>query len=391
MSQIKSKERVKELAEVYTPPKLVNEMLDRLPKDAWEESIKFIDPACGNGNMLIEVVKRKIAEGHCPIQALSTTYGIDIMEDNVIECRARLLQLSDKSPEAKYWVMNNIKQGDALEVDWPKTTVTITNPPYLSKQMVYLKFLKKAQDNSEYVIGLHPAIPFLDQRDNNKWTKLLSTFTKKLDYIRVVHSKNSFPDVDIQALLCITFWKTHSNGLVYENDLTDVKCVISNDKPDLYSSHLGYDNLFKRFWNLKESDSITSFQIPKKHGHLNGYVVELSLVRGNIHKDGNKKFFKPDIFSFNPEDMEPKLAGTTRFSNKNKFLFQTKEEAENFCHYLNTNFARGTLGIVKRDYNPKYSKTPKVPFNKKWTDDELYKMFDLTQDEIDFIDWLLSI
>lgn len=390
MSQIKSKQRVKEIAEVYTPPKLVNEMLDQLPEDVWEDNIKFIDPACGTGNMLVEVVKRKIASGSHPMDAVLTTHGIDIMRDNVIECRERLLDFTDRNPIAQYWVKQNIIVGDALEIEWPMTNVVITNPPYLSKQMVYLKFLKKAQDNADLVIGLHPAIPFLDQRIENRWTKLLNTFSKKLDYIRVVHSKNSFPDVDIQALLCITLWKRHSNMLKYENDLTDVKCVIPNNKPDLYTNFLGYNRLHNRFWDLKEADSILDYKIAKKHGHLNGYVVELSLVRGNIHKDGNKKFFKPDIYSFNPKNMEPKLAGTTRFTNKNKFWFPDEETAENFCHYLNTNFARGTLGIVKRDYNPKYSKTPKVPLNKKWTDDELYKMFDLTQDEIDFIDWLLS-
>ena len=266
----------------------------------------------------------------------------------------------------------------------------ITNPPYLSKQMVYLKFLQKAQLSAHYVLGLHPVIPFLDQRDKNKWTNLISSFSKKLDYIRIIHSKNSFPDVDIQALLCLTVWKTHSNGLIYENDLTDVKCVISNDKPDLYTRHLGYDKLWSRFWKLKEEDSILKWKIPKKHSQLNGYVVELSLVRGNIHKDGNKKFFKPDIFSFNPTNMEPKRSGLTRESNKNKFWFKTEQEAENFCHYLNTDFARGTLGIVKRDYNPKYGKTPAIDLTKKWSNEDLYKHFNISEEEIKFIKWLLS-
>ena len=115
---IKSKERVKKHAEVYTPPKLVNEMLDRLPQDMWRPDKTFLDPACGNGNMLVEVVRRKMQNKSCAIQALSTTYGIDIMEDNVIECRDRLLEFTDRSPEAYYWVNKNIKCADALLVDW---------------------------------------------------------------------------------------------------------------------------------------------------------------------------------------------------------------------------------------------------------------------------------
>ena len=266
----------------------------------------------------------------------------------------------------------------------------ITNPPYLSKQMVYLKFLKKAQLCAHYVLGLHPVMPFLDQRDKNRWTKLLNTFSKKLDYIRVVHSKKAFPDVDIQALLCLTFWKTHSNGLIYENDLTGVKCVMSNDKPDLYTGHLGYDKLWSRFWMLPKEDSILKWKIPKKHTKSEGWVVELSLVRGNIHKDGNIKFFKPDIFSFNPKNTQPKPAAQTQSSNKNKFWFATEEEAKAFCLYIDTDFARGTLSICKRDYNPNYKKTPAIDLTKPFNNTMLYKMHNISAQEEAFIDWILT-
>jgi len=269
-------------------------------------------------------------------------------------------------------------------------SVVITNPPYLSKQMVYLKFLKKAQECADHVLGLHPAIPFLDQRPKNRWTPLMSSFSKELDYIRVINSKTSFTDVDIQSILCITHFKDNSNGLIYENDLTGIKAALPNKDPDLYTNHLGYNDLWSRFWSLPKEDSICKWQIPKKHNLTDGYVVELSLVRGNIHKDGNTKFFKPDIFSYNPSNMKPKPAAETQSSNKNKFWFATQYEAEQFCKYLNTDFARGTLGIVKRDYNPKYLKTPAIDLMQPFTNASLYKDFSLTQPEIDYIDWLLT-
>ena len=115
---IKSKERVKKNGEVFTTPELVNEMLDRLPKEQWENSRTFLDPSCGNGGMLVEVVRRKIALGHCPMQALSTTYGIDIMEDNVEEAKQRLIDLTEDCDEAWLIVNKNIKCADALLVDW---------------------------------------------------------------------------------------------------------------------------------------------------------------------------------------------------------------------------------------------------------------------------------
>ncbi len=87
------KKRLKRTAEIFTPPTLVNQMLNKLPKEVWEEGKTFCDPACGNGNMLIHVLYRKIAfYGHDPLEALQSIYGADIMRDNIQECRMRLLK-----------------------------------------------------------------------------------------------------------------------------------------------------------------------------------------------------------------------------------------------------------------------------------------------------------
>jgi SAM-dependent methyltransferase len=116
-SLTKSKARVKALGEVFTPPELVDEMLDRLPAELWSDPTKtFLDPACGTGNFLVAVVRRKIAGGSTPLQALSTTYGIDIMEDNVEECRERLLQAANSPAGGEKWVARNIRCADALKV-----------------------------------------------------------------------------------------------------------------------------------------------------------------------------------------------------------------------------------------------------------------------------------
>lgn len=118
----KSKERVKATGEVFTPDWLVEEMLDKLPSSVFTEPTKtFIDPACGNGNFLVQVVKRKIENGSTPLQALSTTYGVDIMEDNIAECRQRLFKVAFELNNQQYdasWrepLMNNIICGNALE------------------------------------------------------------------------------------------------------------------------------------------------------------------------------------------------------------------------------------------------------------------------------------
>jgi hypothetical protein len=88
----RDKLRVKETAEVFTPTPLVQEMLDNLPQDLFEDPTKtFLDPSCGDGQFLSEVVIRKMERSGCTLeQALSTTYGVELMEDNVKLCKERL-------------------------------------------------------------------------------------------------------------------------------------------------------------------------------------------------------------------------------------------------------------------------------------------------------------
>jgi SAM-dependent methyltransferase len=91
------KERRKVTAEDFTPSSLVNEILDRLTidskKEVWQDNKTFLDPACGNGNFLIQVLQRKLSNKQNPIQALSSIFGCDIMKDNIDECRLRLLKV----------------------------------------------------------------------------------------------------------------------------------------------------------------------------------------------------------------------------------------------------------------------------------------------------------
>jgi type I restriction-modification system DNA methylase subunit len=112
-SLTKSKARVKELGEVFTPAALVSEMLDKLPPDSWLPDKTFLEPSCGTGNFLVQILQRKLAAGHPPLQALATIYGIDIMKDNIQTARGRLLEMCPV-PGASDILHKNIVVGDAL-------------------------------------------------------------------------------------------------------------------------------------------------------------------------------------------------------------------------------------------------------------------------------------
>jgi hypothetical protein len=126
---IKSKERIKQTAEVFTPPALTNEILDHLPVSLWEPDKTFCDPAAGNGNLLLEVLKRKISLGHSPIDALKTIYGVELMLDNVIEMKSRLLDLIpiDDRKEAQNILDKQIINHDSLTWDFINWKSSIKN------------------------------------------------------------------------------------------------------------------------------------------------------------------------------------------------------------------------------------------------------------------------
>ena len=118
----RDKLRIKQTAEIFTPTPLVQEILNEFEK---EDSTLFSDPtktfldnSCGDGQFLSEVVIRKMERSGCTLeQALSTTYGVEFMEDNVNECRTRLAG-HEPTEEILEILNKNIVHHDALTYDY---------------------------------------------------------------------------------------------------------------------------------------------------------------------------------------------------------------------------------------------------------------------------------
>jgi type I restriction-modification system DNA methylase subunit len=104
--------RIKSLSEVFTPTQLVQEILDKLPPELFTDTTKtYLDPSCGDGQFLGEILIRKIENGIEFEQALKTIYGVDIMQDNIDLCRERLLCGQE---HLRHIVEKNIVCADAL-------------------------------------------------------------------------------------------------------------------------------------------------------------------------------------------------------------------------------------------------------------------------------------
>lgn len=151
-SQVISKQRVADHGEVLTGKREVNAMLDLVGRETERIDSRFLEPACGNGNFLTAILERKLAVAErrygkaqsdferYAVLSVSSIYGIDILQDNVTACRARLFEIfdavysrlfedtcKDKCRDAVRFILDcNIVWGDALTLK----TVGV-NPGYI--------------------------------------------------------------------------------------------------------------------------------------------------------------------------------------------------------------------------------------------------------------------
>lgn len=136
--QIKSKERVADHGEVFTPAWMVEAMLDLVKGETERIDSRFLEPACGDGNFLVQVLRRKLAavelkygksdfeRRHYALLAIMCIYGIELLPDNISDCRANLLEIlaghlnldeSDDLYRAAFYVLSqNLVHGDALKM-----------------------------------------------------------------------------------------------------------------------------------------------------------------------------------------------------------------------------------------------------------------------------------
>ena len=141
-SHIRSKQRVRDHGEVFTPDFIVNDMLDLVKNETRNLYSRFLEPACGDGNFLIEVLRRKLEEvarvykksqfdfEKYSLMAVSSIYGVELLEDNVKVAQERLYNFfldeykkiyKNRTHEVflkniKYLFSRNILQGDALSL-----------------------------------------------------------------------------------------------------------------------------------------------------------------------------------------------------------------------------------------------------------------------------------
>ncbi len=156
MSLVKSKQRVADHGEVFTPAWMVEAMLDLVKGETERIDARFLEPACGSGNFIGQILRRKLAavelkygqsdfeRRHYALLGLMCIYGIELLADNIAECRANVLEIfaeylqldetDDLCRAAAYVLSQNLVHGDALTMrDQGGKSITFAEWGYLGK------------------------------------------------------------------------------------------------------------------------------------------------------------------------------------------------------------------------------------------------------------------
>ena len=156
MSLIKSKKRVVDHGEVFTPSWMVEAMLDLVKSESERIDSRFLEPACGSGNFLVQILRRKLAavelkfgksefeKRHYALFGMMCIYAVELLPDNIVECRENLLDVfalylkltkdDDLYRAATFVLTQNLVHGDALTMlDSRRSPITFAEWGYLGK------------------------------------------------------------------------------------------------------------------------------------------------------------------------------------------------------------------------------------------------------------------
>lgn len=171
-TQVVSKQRVTDHGEVYTHPREVNAMLDLVKAETERIDSRFLEPACGTGNFLVEILERKLKEvkknfaksqiefERYAVIAVGSIYGIELLADNVAACQQRLFEVFDQHytklykdackqacrNSVRFILSRNILQGDALTLKRVSTETSLEEPILFSEWSAVNGSLIKRRD-----------------------------------------------------------------------------------------------------------------------------------------------------------------------------------------------------------------------------------------------------
>lgn len=276
-----------------------------------------------------------------------------------------------------------------------KFDIIIGNPPY--KNGLHLKFLNEAINNSNrFVVFIEP-VQFLLNEKSTRRKNIETELYKKLEkygfYVKIFNGNKFFKDASFLAALGYLIIDKNNKQLIKVDDYAHNKFYVAEniDEISTYGNSEVYKSLKNKILSYAKLSNVEQY----RNKDINkGYYVNFASIRGHINTN-NEKIQSDDYLTILQKDEYVK-----NFKDNANFIeFETEEEANNFIEYLKTNFARFALGIYKKNQHLDAKELEAVPYftveikykkslsyKQKITDEVLYEFFELTNDEIKFIE-----
>ena len=389
----------KQHGEVQTPVELVQKILNKLPKDVWSNpNLKWLDNSTGTGIFIACIVERLMV-GLDIFESDDQRYKY-IMENMIyvseLQSKNCFLYLVSFDPKDEYSI--NIYNGSFLDDKFDnhcndvwgvdKFDIVVMNPPY--NQMLDMAFIKKSHEISDITLCIHPSTWLIDEKNiQKKFTSTKELVKDDLISIELFNGNGVF-GISLFVPCVITYInknQTHT-GIKCIDRINGVELVYDNtDDINKFSNVDVYPKLKNKLIELCKDNNLNKII---KTQEDKTYFVNLAQIRGNV-KDTNKlglgmdsDMLVDDFYTMVTKDLEISLE-----SKQQPVSFASEVEARNFLGYIKTNFVRFCLSIYKNNGNlhrGELALTPWLDFTQEWTDKKLYSNFNLSQEEMAFIE-----
>jgi site-specific DNA-methyltransferase (adenine-specific) len=478
--------------EVFTPPKVVNKILDMLPNELWSDSnVTFLDPASKSGVFLREIAKRLIKglENEIPdlqkrIDHLFTKqlFGIAITELTSLVSRRTLY--CSKYADGKYSVTKGFENPygniafDKTEHEWKngrcklcgaskqeynrdesletyayefvhrkpeeilklfkgkkmKFDVIIGNPPYqlsdggaqASAMPIYHKFVETAKKlNPRFITMIIPSRWFTGGKGLNNFRQEMLRDRRIREIHDYLNAKDVFPGVDIKGGVNYFLWNRDSKGpckiVTYENNeiLNNATRELIDKNTNIFIRYSGAIPILEKIRERNEN-TFSDIVSPRKPFGLptdfTNYITEIFEGALKLYANSeigyidsseitSRQEFVPKYKVYIPyaigdgnmktDRLNPILGGPNSVCTETYLLvgpFDSMDMAKSVISYMKTKFFGFLLGLKKNTQHTTqktYSLIPIQNFTQEWTDEKLYKKYNLTKEEIDFIESMI--
>lgn len=425
-----SKTEKRLLGEVFTPlygkPGCVEDQLNLMDESFWKrKDVKVLDPCAGIGNysvVLVDKFMKGLADEIEDTEERLKWILENIIYINEYQSKNLFIYLQLFDPENKYKM--NFNRGDYLKLDIKKTfgvdkfDLICMNSPYqemdggakASARPLYNHFIEKAITESDKIISINPSRWFAGGKGLNDFRKkmLFNNNIKKIIHITdptIIFGKGVEIKGGISYMIIDNNYQGNCNFNGIETDLSKYDILVEPNYFNILNKLLKFANNGLDKICIGRGDNVFGIQTNDKKVCDNGELVCYMSKQKGFKMFIDKKNVKKNIY------VEKWKVITSRASGSNKllgvfgnsfigkpnevysgsyisFIVNSKEEAKSLLSYINSKFSNFMLSLrkISQDIKPDTCKwIPIVPFDREWSDEQLFEYFNLTEDERNII------